>query len=63
MNMNKYGFKLFWSDEDEGYIATCPEFPTLSAFGETPESALTEAQTALDLFIEEFKAMNKYSVK
>ncbi len=57
--MNKYGFKLFWSEEDEGYIATCPEFPTLSAFGETPEAALVEAHIALDLFIEEFKAMNK----
>jgi predicted RNase H-like HicB family nuclease len=59
MKMNKYGFKLFWSDEDEGYIATCPEFPTLSAFGETPELALAEAHIALNLFIEEFNAMNK----
>ena len=59
MNMNKYGFKLFWSNEDKGYIATCPEFPTLSAFGETPETALAEAHIALDLFIEEFKEMNK----
>lgn len=59
MKMNKYGFKLFWSDEDEGYIATCLEFPTLSAFGETPKIALAEAHIALDLFIEEYKVMNK----
>ena len=50
--MHNYSIQLGWSDEDEGYIATVPEFPYLSAFGETPEEALAEAQTALDLFIE-----------
>ena len=50
--MNKYGFEIFWSDEDEGYIATCPDFPGLSAFGETQAAALEEANIALKLFIE-----------
>lgn len=54
--MNKYSLNIFWSDEDEGYIATCPEFPGLSAFGETPEEAMAEAQTALQLFIESYHA-------
>jgi len=52
---NKYKFNLAWSDEDEGYIATCPEFVGLSAFGETPEDALAEAKVALNLFIETFQ--------
>ncbi|MBA2493835.1 MAG: type II toxin-antitoxin system HicB family antitoxin [Acidobacteria bacterium] len=51
---NKYKFNLAWSDEDEGYIATCPEFVGLSAFGTTPEKALAEAQVALKLFIESY---------
>lgn len=51
---NKYKFNLAWSDEDEGYIATCPEFIGLSAFGESPEKALAEAQVALKLFIESY---------
>lgn len=50
--MAEYGFNIRWSDEDEGFIATCPDFPGLSAFGETPEEALDEADIALDLFIE-----------
>lgn len=54
-----YGFEIFWSAEDEGYIATCPEFPGLSAFGETREEATKEAETALELFIEEYKAKGK----
>ena len=45
--MPKYGFDIFWSDEDKGYIATCPDFPSLSAFGETEEEALQEAKTAM----------------
>jgi len=52
--MNRYSINIFWSDEDESYIATCPEFPGLSAFGETPEEALAEAQIALQLFIDTY---------
>ncbi len=54
--MAEYGFNLLWSDEDQGFIVTCPDFPGLSAFGETPEEALTEARLALDLFIESLHA-------
>ncbi|MDQ3685195.1 MAG: type II toxin-antitoxin system HicB family antitoxin [Acidobacteriota bacterium] len=50
--MHKYGFQIFWSDEDDAYIVTCPEFPGLSAFGDTEEEALREAKVALELFIE-----------
>ena len=53
---NKYTIHIFWSDEDEGYIAVCDEFPGLSAFGETREDALSEAQIALSLMIEHYRA-------
>jgi predicted RNase H-like HicB family nuclease len=52
---NKYALQIFWSEEDEGYIAVCQEFPGLSAFGETREEALCEAQIALDLMIETYQ--------
>ncbi len=51
MMMNKYGFKIQWSDEDQGYVVTSPEFHGLSAFGETEEEALAEAKVARQLFI------------
>ncbi len=54
--MNKYQFNLVWSDLDNEYMATCPEFPGLSAFGATPEDALSEAQIAMELFIETYQA-------
>ncbi|MFK5925605.1 MAG: type II toxin-antitoxin system HicB family antitoxin [Desulfuromusa sp.] len=48
----RYGFNLVWSEQDEGFIATCPDFPGLSAFGETVDEVLAEAKTALNLFVE-----------
>lgn len=50
--MNTYSFNVFWSDGDEGYVAICPEFPGLSAFGETPDEALAEVRIALEGAIE-----------
>ena len=51
--MNKYSFRILWSDEDDGYIVTSLEFPGLSAFGETEEEALAEAKIARELFIKD----------
>jgi predicted RNase H-like HicB family nuclease len=53
--MEKYSINIIWSDEDEAYIATIPEFPGLSAHGETAEEAIEEAKIALEGFIEVFK--------
>lgn len=50
-----YSFNVFWSDEDAAYIAVCPEFPGLSAFGETAEQALTEMKLALELAMETYQ--------
>jgi antitoxin HicB len=52
---NSYSFNVFWSEEDGSYIAVCPEFPILSAFGETAEQALAELKVALDLAIETYQ--------
>jgi len=53
---DKYSFRIRWSDEDDEYLATVPEFPGLSAFGETIEEALAEARVALEGFIETYEA-------
>ncbi len=50
--MFKYSINLAWSKEDECYVATVPEFPGLSAMGETPEKAAEEAKIAVDGFLE-----------
>lgn len=53
--MDKYSINVIWSEQDESFMATCPEFPGLSAFGDTREEAIREAQVALQLFIEDYQ--------
>ena len=51
----KYTIEIFYSEEDEVYIAVVPELPGCSAFGETPEEALKEVKIAIELWIETAK--------
>jgi predicted RNase H-like HicB family nuclease len=51
----KYAIEIFYSEEDQGYIALIPELPGCSAFGETEEDALKEAKTAIVLWLEAAK--------
>lgn len=51
----KYSMLIRWSDEDECFIATIPEFPGLSAFGDTRSEAAKEAEIVLEGFIEIYK--------
>lgn len=53
--MYKYAIEIFYSEEDEGYIAVAPELPECSAFGETEEEALKEIKVAIDLWLETAK--------
>lgn len=53
--LGRYELEVFWSEEDGGYIATCPDIPGLSAFGETEEAALQEGESVLRLFFEEWE--------
>jgi predicted RNase H-like HicB family nuclease len=53
--MMKYTIEIFYSEEDEGYIAVVPELPGCSAFGETLEEALKEVKIAIELWIEAAK--------
>lgn len=50
--MEKYSVMIQWSDEDESFVATVPELPDLSAFGETPEEAAKELREAKKLYLE-----------
>lgn len=56
--MERYSFNIAWSEKDGEFLATCPAFPGLSAFGETEEEALAEGKIALELFIESFTERN-----
>ena len=48
----RYPIVLFWSDEDEAWIADVPDLRYCSAHGETAEEALREIQVARRLWLE-----------
>ncbi len=47
----KYAVVVTYSDEDQGYIATAPELPGCSAFGDTEEEAIREVKVAASLWL------------
>jgi predicted HicB family RNase H-like nuclease len=56
MKNPNYGFRIAWSDEDHAFVATCVELEGLSGLGDTPEQALSEANVAVELALEEYAA-------
>ena len=57
--MKDYHINIFFSEEDEGYIADVPDLPMCSAFGKTPAEALAEVETAKQLWLEAARAEGK----
>ena len=48
----KYEVIIFWSDEDDVFIAEVPELPGCAAHGSTYSDALREAEAAASLWID-----------
>jgi predicted RNase H-like HicB family nuclease len=51
----RYETIIFWSDEDQVFIADVPELPGCTAHGASQESALANAQDAIAHWIETAK--------
>jgi predicted RNase H-like HicB family nuclease len=49
--MKDYHINLFFSEEDDGYIADIPDLRHCSAFGSTPEKALDEVLKAKEAWL------------
>ena len=54
--MKHYQINIFFSVEDDGYIADMPDLAGCSAFGESPEEALAEVKKAKDAWLKASKA-------
>ena len=57
--MQDYFISIFYSAEDDGYIADIPDLRFCSVFGETPEEALREVQQAKAAWLETARASGK----
>lgn len=53
--LRNYRQVVFWSEEDQEYVATCPAFgPGTNALAATPEQALAELGVVLDMTLETY---------
>jgi predicted RNase H-like HicB family nuclease len=59
MEQYHYHINIFYSEQDDGWIADIPDLEHCSAFGETPEEALREVETAVQVWLEAAKAEGK----
>ena len=50
-----YSYIVSWSEEDEAYIGRVAEFESLSAHGETQQSALQEITKVVQLVLEDLQ--------
>jgi predicted RNase H-like HicB family nuclease len=58
-NNSRYEIIIYWSDEDQAFIAEVPELPGCAADGETYEDALTNVQTIMDEWIETARGLGR----
>lgn len=57
--MRDYHINIFYSDEDEAYIADIPDLKYCSAAGDTPQDALQEVLIAKQAWLETAKLEGK----
>jgi predicted RNase H-like HicB family nuclease len=56
--MDKYEIIIYWSEEDQAFIAEAPELPGCMAHGNSHEAALNNIRSAMELWIETAKEFN-----
>jgi predicted HicB family RNase H-like nuclease len=71
--MDKYTYRVTWSEEDGEYVGLCAEFPSLSWLADTQEAALAGIRDTVSQVIEDMQstgepipeplAIRKYSGK
>lgn len=57
--MHKYEIIIYWSPEDEAFIAEVPELSGCAADGKSPVEALENIQVIIDEWIEAAREMGR----
>jgi predicted RNase H-like HicB family nuclease len=57
--MKDYHINIFYSEEDDGYIADIPDLEACSAFGKTPNVALEQVEIAKQAWLEAARVERK----
>ena len=57
--MIRYEIIIYWSKEDQAFIAEVPELPGCMADGETPEAAIAEGRDALASYVATLRELGR----
>lgn len=57
--MTKYEVILYWSEEDQAFIAEVPELPGCAADGDTYQEALVNVEVIIQEWIETAKELGR----
>ena len=57
--MSKYEIIIYWSKDDEAYIAEVPELPGCMADGATYQEALSNAETIISEWLETARELGR----
>ncbi|MEW6266098.1 MAG: type II toxin-antitoxin system HicB family antitoxin [Thermodesulfobacteriota bacterium] len=57
--MHRYEIIIYWSNEDQAFIAEVPELPGCAAHGKSPEEALANCKDAMELWVETAKEFSR----
>ena len=49
--MHRYEVIIYWSEDDQAFVAEVPELPGCCAHGNTQSNALANCQDAIDLWL------------
>ncbi len=52
MTTPTYPINVFWSEEDEAWVADVPDLAYCSAFGDTPHEAVAEVEIAMEAWLD-----------
>ncbi len=58
-NKHKYEIIIYWSEEDNSYIAEVPELAGCMADGQTYSETVSNVETIIDEWIETAKALGR----
>jgi predicted RNase H-like HicB family nuclease len=57
--MTKYEIILYWSDEDEAFVAEVPELPGCAADGSTRQEALANVEIVISEWLETARELGR----
>jgi predicted RNase H-like HicB family nuclease len=51
ITVNRYAIIVFWSENDNAWVADVPDLKSCAASGSTPEEAFVEVRIAMDAWL------------